>query len=94
MTELLQILDGNIITSDVEHNVLKSTTMTIGKNETITVDELGVLGVISHELAEQDMSHRSTTHGSTYQYIPKLVGIVVDHISFDQTYQDDQSWHP
>lgn len=65
MTELLQILERDIITSNVEHNVLKSTTMAVGENETITVDELGVLGVVSHELVEQDMSHRSTTHGST-----------------------------
>jgi len=62
---LLQVFKRDIIASNVEHNVLKSTAVTIGKNETITVDELGVLGVVSHELVEQDMSHRSTTHGST-----------------------------
>jgi hypothetical protein len=49
----------------MEHDILKSATVTVGKNETIAIDELGVLGVIGHELAEQDVSHRSTTHGST-----------------------------
>lgn len=52
MTELLKILQRDIITGDMEHDVLKSTSVTVRKNETIAVDELGVLGVVGHELVE------------------------------------------
>jgi lipid-binding SYLF domain-containing protein len=52
LTELLKVLQRDIITRDMKHNILKSTTMTIGKNKSIAVDELGVLGVVSHELVE------------------------------------------
>jgi hypothetical protein len=65
LTELLQVFQRDIIASNVEHNVLESTAVAVGEDETITVDELGVLGVESHELTKQSVSHRSTTHRST-----------------------------
>lgn len=94
LTELLQILERDVIASNVEHNVLKSTTMAVGENETITVDELGVLGVVGHELVEQDMGHGSTAHGSTCaKQIPFRCHNDLLLVGF-HTYQDDQSWHP
>lgn len=66
MTELLKIIHGDIKAQKVEIDVKKSTAVAIGKDKAITVDKLGVLWVDSDELVEQDMSHRSTTHRSTY----------------------------
>jgi hypothetical protein len=65
LTEVLELIHGEVITVKVKHTVLESTTMAVGKDEAITVDELGVLGVKGHELVEQNMSHWGTTHGGT-----------------------------
>lgn len=39
--------------------------MASGQNEAITVEPFGVLGVVSHDLIVENMTHRSTTHGQT-----------------------------
>ena len=40
--------------------------MTVGEDETVTVDPLGVLGVVVHDRGPQGMGDRSATHRSAY----------------------------
>jgi hypothetical protein len=64
-TELLEIIQRNIKTKKVKHDVLKSTSVTVGKDKSVTVSPVRVLGVNLEELGEQGMGHWSTAHGST-----------------------------
>ena len=41
-----------------------------GEHEPITVEPRGVLGVVLHDLIEQDMSHGSAPHGE-----PRVAGV-------------------
>jgi hypothetical protein len=66
-TELLKVVHGDIKTKKMKHNILKSTSVTVGENETITVSPVRVLGVDLDELGEQGLGHGSTTHRSTYE---------------------------
>lgn len=38
MSELLEVVHGHIVVQEMEHDVLKSTSVSVGENETITVD--------------------------------------------------------
>lgn len=97
LTELLEIVHGDVVAQEVEIDVLKSTAVTVGENEAITVDELGVLWVASDELVEQDVGHRSATHRSTYTNcraapldahpLPQQ-----NNKASPSAYQGDQSW--
>jgi hypothetical protein len=66
-TELLEVIQSDIKTKKMEHNVLKSTSVTVGENETVAVSPVRVLGVDLDELGEQGLGHGSTTHRSTYK---------------------------
>ena len=39
--------------------------MTSGQYEAVTVEPVGVLGVVLHDLVVENMSHRGTAHGKT-----------------------------
>ena len=64
-TEALQVVHGNIIAEKVQQSILQHTTVTVGENETIPVDPVGVLGVEVHELVEENVGHGSHAHGGT-----------------------------
>lgn len=41
-THLLEVFNGDLVAEEVEENVLKSATVTVGKDESISVDPLGI----------------------------------------------------
>lgn len=42
VTHLLEVVNGNLVSEKVEENVLKSATVTVGEDKSISVDPLGV----------------------------------------------------
>lgn len=55
LTEVLQVVEGELIAEEVEQGVLQHTTVAVGEDEAVTVEPLGVLGVEPHELVEEHM---------------------------------------
>lgn len=53
----------SIVASEVKQGVLEHTTVASGENEAVTVEIVGVLGVVPHDLIVQDVTHGSTSHG-------------------------------
>ena len=39
---MLEVFNGDLVAEEVEENVLKSATVTVGKDESISVDPLGI----------------------------------------------------
>lgn len=48
-TNRLEVVDGDLVAEEVEEDVLESASVTVGENEPVAVDPLGVLGVRVHE---------------------------------------------
>ena len=66
LTELLKILDGQTsYTEKVKQRIVKSGTVTTGKNEAVSVDPLRILRVKVHFFAPERVSHRSGTKRET-----------------------------
>jgi hypothetical protein len=65
LSEALQVVHGDIVTEQVEESVLEHATVAVGKNETIPVQPVGILGVEVHELVEEDVGHRGHAHRGT-----------------------------
>mmetsp|Transcript_11426 Transcript_11426/g.28876 ORF Transcript_11426/g.28876 Transcript_11426/m.28876 type:complete len:294 (-) Transcript_11426:246-1127(-) len=64
LTEILKVLQfGGFVSRQVEHCVLKGAGMSVGKDKAITVDPVGVGRRVVHDLAPQNMGHRSASHG-------------------------------
>lgn len=45
LSESLQVIEGEVVSGEVEHDVLEGTGVSVRENESISVDPLGVLGV-------------------------------------------------
>ncbi len=52
LTEVLQVVDGELVAKEVQQRVLEHAAVAVGKNEAVTVEPLGVLGVEPHELVK------------------------------------------
>lgn len=63
--EFLDVIHGESIAEKVEESILKHASVTVGENETVAVNPVGVLGVEVHELVEQDVSHGGHAHRGT-----------------------------
>ena len=61
--KVFEILLGEVITEQVEHRVLKGTSVTVREDETIAVNPGGVLGAELHGFSPKNVRHRSATHG-------------------------------
>jgi hypothetical protein len=46
---LLEVIDGDLVAEEVEENVLESASVTVGEDESVAVDPLGISGVAVHE---------------------------------------------
>ena len=53
LTEVLEVVEGELVAEQVEQGVLQDTAVAVGEDEAVTVEPLGVLGVEPHELVEQ-----------------------------------------
>ena len=65
LAESLEVIDGEVVTEEVQQSVLKHTSVAVGKDEAVTVEPLWVLWVEGHELVEQDVGHWGHSHGRT-----------------------------
>lgn len=52
LTEVLEVVHGEVIAEQVEQGVLQNAAMAVGEDEAVTVEPLGVLGVEPHELVK------------------------------------------
>jgi hypothetical protein len=52
LTEVLEVVHGEVIAEQVEQGVLQNTAVAVGEDEAVTVEPLGVLGVEPHELVK------------------------------------------
>jgi hypothetical protein len=52
LTEVLEVVHGEVIAEQVEQGVLQDTAVAVGEDEAVTVEPLGVLGVEPHELVK------------------------------------------
>lgn len=49
LTHLLEVIERDLVAEKVKENVLKSASVTVGKNESVSVDPLGISRVAVHE---------------------------------------------
>mmetsp|Transcript_20755 Transcript_20755/g.52312 ORF Transcript_20755/g.52312 Transcript_20755/m.52312 type:complete len:551 (-) Transcript_20755:7-1659(-) len=64
LAELLQVLQADRVeAAQVQQGVLQHGAMAGRQHKAIAVEELGVLGVVLHLLAPQDVGHRGAAHG-------------------------------
>ncbi len=82
LTEILEVLKlGGLVAGQVKHCVLESASVSIRKDETIAVDPVRIGRGILHDLAPQNVSHGSASHGSTgVTRVGRL-----DHVGRDST---------
>jgi len=66
LTEVLQFLDGEIESGKVEPGVNEHRSVSSRKDETITVDPLGVLGVVLHLRSVKNGSNFGASKGKTH----------------------------
>ena len=52
LTEVLEVVHGEVIAEQVEQGVLQNAAMAVGEDEAVAVEPLGVLGVEPHELVK------------------------------------------
>ena len=62
-SEALQVVNRQVVACQMEHGVLKGTSMSIAQNEAITAPPLWVAGRIGHDLVPKQMCHGSASHG-------------------------------
>lgn len=65
LAKLLQVLNAQVIPSQMQHGVLQGTRVSIGEDETIAIDPSRIGGAVAHGLAPEQVSHGSATHGGT-----------------------------
>mmetsp|Transcript_15804 Transcript_15804/g.26688 ORF Transcript_15804/g.26688 Transcript_15804/m.26688 type:complete len:467 (-) Transcript_15804:73-1473(-) len=66
LTEVLQFLNGEIKSGKVEPGVKEHRSVSSRKDETITVDPLGILGVVLHLRSVKNSSNFGTSKGKTH----------------------------
>lgn len=54
-----------VVASKVKQSVLEHTAMTSGQYKPVTVEPVGILWIVPHDLVVQNMAHRGATHGQT-----------------------------
>ena len=79
LTEIRQVLLGQIVACQVEHGVLQSAGMTITKNKSITVDPLGGLSRVFHLLCPEQVGHGGASHGSSWVTAVGTLGLIGRH---------------
>lgn len=81
LAELLQVVQGQVIASQMQHGVQQCARMSIGKHKAISVGPLGVLGRVVHHLGEQNVCDRGAAHRST-----RVTGVrLLHHIGREHT---------
>ena len=65
LAEGLEVLNGQVISHQVEEGVVKHGSVSSGEDETVTLGPLRVAGVGLHELLEEHIRHRGATHRET-----------------------------
>ena len=69
------------VTGEVHQRILKHATVTGGEHEAVAVEPLGVLRVVRHRLAENDIAHRGAAHRET-----RVTGVaLVDGVDGEET---------
>ena len=63
LPKVLQVVHRHLVAGQVEHNVLQRTGVAVGKDETVTVDPLGVGGGEAEELGPEDVRDGGHAHG-------------------------------
>eukprot|EP00053_Salpingoeca_punica_P011021 m.98695 g.98695 ORF g.98695 m.98695 type:complete len:479 (-) comp15561_c0_seq1:53-1489(-) len=65
LAEVLQVLDGEVVAREVQHDVLQGAAVAVGEDEAVAANPVRVLGRVVHELAPEDVGHGGAAHGST-----------------------------
>ena len=66
LTESLEVVEGaRGVSREVEHRVLEGAGMPVRQNEPVAVDPAGVGRGVLHDLAPEDVGHRSASHGGS-----------------------------
>jgi len=69
------------VTGKVHQRILEHATVTGGEHEAVAVEPLGVLRVVRHRLAENDIAHRGAAHRET-----RVTGVaLVDGVDGEET---------
>mmetsp|Transcript_28771 Transcript_28771/g.56197 ORF Transcript_28771/g.56197 Transcript_28771/m.56197 type:complete len:291 (+) Transcript_28771:1437-2309(+) len=63
LAEVLDLLHGDLVARDVEPRVEEHGAVSARENEAITVDPLGILGVVLEEVGEEDSADLSAAEG-------------------------------
>jgi len=54
---------NTVVSGEVEQGVLEHAAVAGGENEAVTVEPVGVLGVVAHDLVVEDVAHGRAAHG-------------------------------
>lgn len=65
-TERLQVVHGHFETKEVKHHVLQRARVSVRQDEAIAVRPMRVLGVRTDKMREEDVRHRSASHGGAW----------------------------
>ena len=65
LTEVLQIVDGQVVTGQVQQRVDQHGAMTVGQDEPVAIDPLRVAGVVVHVVVPQHFGNVGHAHGRT-----------------------------
>jgi len=61
--EGLEVIERDLVSEQVEENVLEGARVAVGQDKAVAVEPLGIGGICVHKLAEEHVGHRGTAHG-------------------------------
>ena len=64
LTEVLDVVDGDVIAAQVQQGILQHGAMAVGQHKPVTVSPIGICRVVAKEIVPEDLGDVRHTHGS------------------------------
>ena len=66
LPEVLQVIDGNVIATQVQQGINEHGTMAVGQHKTVTIHPIWIDGIVLQIITPQYLCNVCHTHGGTW----------------------------